>query len=340
MICNQDVITSLLVGVIIGAVSSIGPTVRLFAADEGSARKKIPVIYDSDIGDDIDDTWALAVLLKSPELDLKLVVGDQGRTEYRTKLFAKLLETAKRTDVPIGLGVDVKQHRGTGGQHDWVAKYDLTSYPGKIHEDGVGAIIDTIMNSTEQVTLIAVGPLPNIREALEREPRIASKARFVGMHGSVRKGYGGKPEVSAEYNVKQDAKACQIALSAPWSVTITPLDTCGVVSLRGAKFARMRACDDPLVRAILENYDVWAQNTPWFAEQKINVQQQSSTLYDTVAVYLAFTEELCEIETLPIRVTDAGKTVIDATAKKLRVATTWKDLSAFEELLVRRLTGE
>ena len=75
MICNQDVITSLLVGVIIGAVSSIGPTVRLFAADEGSARKKIPVIYDSDIGDDIDDTWALAVLLKSPELDLKLVVG-------------------------------------------------------------------------------------------------------------------------------------------------------------------------------------------------------------------------------------------------------------------------
>ena len=43
----------------------------------------IPVILDTDIGDDIDDTWALALLLKSPELDLKLVVGDYGEAQYR-----------------------------------------------------------------------------------------------------------------------------------------------------------------------------------------------------------------------------------------------------------------
>ena len=131
---------------------------------------KIPVIYDSDIGDDIDDTWALVLLLKCPELDVKLVVGDQGKSEYRAKLFAKLLETAGRTDIPVGIGPDVGR-TGTGGQRDWVAGYDLKSYQGEVIEDGVQAIIDTIMNSPKPITVIAVGPLPNIRAALEREPR-------------------------------------------------------------------------------------------------------------------------------------------------------------------------
>ncbi len=49
-----------------------------FAADKASAKVgRIPVILDTDIGGDIDDTWALGLLLKSPELDLKLVVGDK-----------------------------------------------------------------------------------------------------------------------------------------------------------------------------------------------------------------------------------------------------------------------
>ena len=45
--------------------------------------KKIPVIFDSDIGGDIDDTWALVYLMKCPELDVKLLVSDAGNTIYR-----------------------------------------------------------------------------------------------------------------------------------------------------------------------------------------------------------------------------------------------------------------
>ncbi len=311
---------------------------RTAIAGDSAPAGKIPVIYDSDIGDDIDDTWALVTLLKSPELDVKLVVGDQGRVEYRTKLFAKLLETAGRTDIPIGKGLDINA-KGAGGQRDWVADYDLKSYPGKILDDGVQAIIDTIMKSPEPVTLIAVGPLPNIKAALEREPRIAEKARFVGMHGSVRVGYGGGSKPAAEYNVRADAKACQTVLSAPWDITITPLDTCGLIQLRGGKFVKVRDCKDPLVKALIENYQMWAQNTSWYAKHKNKSTQQSSTLFDTVAVYLAFTNELCKMETLPIRVTDKGMTVIDPAAKKMQVATEWKDMGAFEDFLVDRLTG-
>jgi hypothetical protein len=148
------------------------------AADLPPARPApVPVILDTDIGDDIDDTWALALLLKSPELDLKLVVGDYGEAPYRARLLAKLLERAGRTNVPVGIGLDIAP-RGDGRQAAWVKDYNLQSYPGKVHADGVQAIIDTIMSSPQPVTLICIGPVPNIAEALKREPRIAEHARF------------------------------------------------------------------------------------------------------------------------------------------------------------------
>jgi len=302
------------------------------AAKYAGKPAKMPVIFDTDIGDDIDDTWALAMLLKSPELDLKLVVGDQGKTHYRARLIAKLLEVAGRTDVPVGIGAG---NTGGGGPQDaWVKDYRLKAYPGKVHDDGVGAMIETIMKSPQPITVIAVGPLPNLLEALAREPRIATKARFVGMHGSVRRGYGGKDKIDAEYNVRANPKACQAVFTAPWDITITPLDTCGLVHLRGEKFAKVRDCRAPLVQALIENYRQWAKKK---TKEELGA---SSTLFDTVAVYLAFAQDLCKMETLPIRVTDDGKTIIDTSGgKPMRVATEWKDMAAFEDLLVERLTG-
>jgi inosine-uridine nucleoside N-ribohydrolase len=293
--------------------------------------KKIPVILDTDIGDDIDDTWALTLLLKSPELDLKLVTTDYGNTQYRAKIVARLLDVAGRTDVPIGIGI--KQNDNVGGQAPWVKDYDLARYPGKVHEDGVRALIDTIMKSPAPITLICIGPAPNIRLALEKEPRIAQHARFVGMYGSVRRGYDGKSKPDAEWNVKANVDACRKALGAAWDVTITPLDTCGRVKLAGDKYAAVRDSADPMVRALIENYRVWCGKEPQRADKA------SSTLFDTAAVYLAISQRLMVMETLGIRVTDEGMTVIDDGGKKMHCAVDWKDLSAFEDFLVERLTG-
>jgi inosine-uridine nucleoside N-ribohydrolase len=295
----------------------------------------IPVILDTDIGGDIDDTWALAMLLKSPELDLKLVVTDTGNTTYRAKVAAKMLEAGGRTDVPIGVGVPFGE--GTGAQAPWVADYDLAHYPGPVVEDGVGALIETIMDAPEPVTLICIGPVPNVAAALDREPRIAARARFVGMHGSIRRGYGGSAQISAEANVKNHTEACQRVFSAPWEMTITPLDTCGLVHLEGEKYRAVRDCPDPLIRALIENYRIWAPRVAW--AEGFDAERASSTLFDTVAVYLAFSEALLDMEQLGIRVTDDGYTVIDEDAKVINCATAWKDLPAFEDLLVRRLTS-
>ncbi|MBI5692320.1 MAG: nucleoside hydrolase [Verrucomicrobia bacterium] len=314
-------------------VSTVSPCI----AAEATVTRKIPVILSTDIGDDIDDTWALGFLLKSPELDLKLALGDHSHPEYRAKLIAKFLQRAGRTDVPVGLGVDVPKSGGKPHQAEWVKDYDLAEYPGRIYRDGVQAMIDLIMESPEMVSIIAIGPTPNVAAALAREPRIAARARFVGMYGSVRVGYRPGSPPTAESNVKSDPKSCQRAFAAPWEKIITPLDTCGLVHLRGEKYRQVCDSRDPVAIAIIENYRIRMASARGAGDTTADTR--STTLFDTVAVYLAFDRTLCQIETLGIRVTNDGFTRIDPAANRVSVATGWTNLGGFEDLLVARLTG-
>jgi len=314
-----------------------GPTVEdTFALRR--AGKKIPVIFDTDIGNDIDDTWALLMLLNSPELDVKLVASDHTNCTYRAKILAKMLEVCKRTDVPVGVGLKKGDERAA--QSDWVVDYDLDSYAGEVYEDGVDAIIRTIRQSKDPITLIAVGPVTNLPEVLRRAPDVAEKARFVGMHGSVRKGYANSPKISPEWNVRADPPALQAVFAAPWEKTVTPLDTCGIVHLKDDRYAKVLGCQAPGTKALIENYRIW---TKWHEAQDRKMpdpSQRSSTLYDTVAIYLGYSEDLVEMETHPLIVTDDGYTRIDAKGHPARCAMAWKDLGGFEQHLTERVTRE
>ena len=307
-------------------------------AGSPAPRPPIPVILDTDIGDDIDDTWALALALKSPELDVKLVVTDYGNTEQRAKLVARVLELAGRTDIPIGIGI--KENDDPGPQAEWVKGYDLAKYPGRVLKDGVQALIDTVMASPEPMTLIAIGPPPNLKVALEREPRIAGRLRLAGMYGSLRLGYDGQPKPEPEWNVKASLAAARAVLSAPWrEAIVTPLDTCSRVQLSGERYGRVRGSADPLLRGLIEAFGVWCRNRDSCATDPAFVATKSSTLFDCVAVYLAISRDLVKTETMGVRVTDEGMTVPDPAARPLDWATEWRDLAGFEEWLTARLTA-
>ena len=83
----------------------------------------------------------------------------------------------------------------------------------------------------------------------------------------------------------------------------------------------------------MENYRVWSK------KQRVEDLQASSVLFDTVAVYLAYPagQPLLELESLPIVVTRDGMTRIDPAGRKMSVATNWKDLDGYRDLLVRTL---
>jgi len=281
-----------------------------------SSKNKIPVILDTDIGGDIDDTWALAVMLKSPELDVKLITSTTPDTVGRARIIAKMLTLSGRMEIPIGIGL------GTSEEN-----YDFSPYKGIVHKDGVQAIIDTVTKSHRPITLICIGPLTNIAEAISRKPEITRKIRFVGMQGSVYRGYYNSETPGAEYNIATDIAAAKKVFAAHWkSFVITPLDTCGIALLDRDKYRIVRESKDPLTRFVIDSYE---NGKP---------AEVSSVLYDTVAIYLSFSHKLVNMRTIGIRVTDDGCLKPDDNGNPVNCALSWKNLPAFSDFLVERLT--
>jgi len=305
-------------------------------ADTAADSDATPTVLATDIGSDVDDTWALAQLLRTPELDLELVLTETGEAAYRGSVAAKLLERANRSDVPVGLGVDFgemdddERHQGP-----WVENYDIGDYPGTVHDDGVAEFRRLVDEADEPVTVVSIGPTPSLAAALQDDPEIAESCRFVGMHGSFYRGYDGDEEPSAEANVRIDPDAFRAVLDAPWrDVLLTPLDTCGLVTLTGDRYNRVwRSTDDPLVRSVIESNCVFAPRVPWWPYEDFT--RQSSTLFDSVAVYLAVDESFVETRTEIFDVTDDGFTEPDSDGEfEARIALEWRDLDAFEAYLV------
>ena len=325
-------------------VAVICLTAALVRADktnftESRGLANIPVILDTDIGTDIDDTWALALLLRSPELDPKLILMETGDSTYRARITAKFLTVAGRTDIPIGLGVKSKPMSvKLRNQDPWVKGYDLARYPGEIAADGVGRMIRIIEESPVPVTIIAIAPSANLAAALARAPGIAARCRLVGMFGSFAVGYGGGLPASAETNVRVDPAAFRAVLAAPWrDVLLTPLDTCNAAVLTGENYHRIwSATGDSTLRAVIENYCIFAPRVSWMSCDYFALR--SSTLFDCVAVYLAYSEDFVETETIRFRISDDGYTVRDDHGKfTARVALHWKNLPAFQDHLTTRL---
>jgi inosine-uridine nucleoside N-ribohydrolase len=304
------------------------PILMMSAAPTGAA---MPVVLDTDLGDDIDDTWALAMLLGCPELDLKLIVTAAHDTPAKTRLVAKILERMGRTDIPIGTGIKTGDRKLN--QAKWLGDYSLDGYKGTVHEDGVQAMIDCIKSSKTLVTLIVIGPQSNIKEALRRDPSIAQNARVVTMAGSVHIGYDGKEGRSPEWNVVCDIEAARAVFAAPWDITMASLDTCGILQLKRDRYRAVQESKGARAVTVIENYDQWA-NRKHYAEDS------SSILFDTLAVYLAFDQACCEMETVKLSIDDKGNTVPDENGRPVHCALKWKDMDGFEQVVVRAVTAQ
>src|SRR5690606_36213437 len=88
----------------------------------------------------------------------------------------------------------------------------------------------------------------------------------------------------------------------------------------------------PLARVVIENYQSWAYRDHY-------ADAASSVLFDTAAIYLAFSEEFARIEPLKLIVDDQGHTRIAEDGKDVRCQLGWKDRDAFDNLLISTLTS-
>ena len=166
------------------------------------------VILDCDPGHDD----AFPIMLAAQHFDLLGVttVGGNGTLENVTRNALVVLEQIGRTDVPVFPGhagpstrelVTAPNVHGKSGLDGPVVSPPVRQ-PETKH--AVDFIVETVMN-TENVTLIATGPLTNIAAALNREPRIAQKADALYIMGGG--AYAGNWTPAAEFNIWVDAEA-------------------------------------------------------------------------------------------------------------------------------------
>ena len=297
----------------------------LLAATAQGATPTVPVIFDTDIGTDIDDAYALADLMHRPELELVGVTTVSGDTVARARLAAKLLAAAGAKPVPVYAGVPGSTQYMK--QVDWANGYAAPN----LHAAGAVEFMRREVDARPgRITLIAVGELTNVAALLASEPGIAKKIRAVAlMGGSLYRGYaaGSKPE--PEWNIKSNAAAARAVFTSGVPLLIAPLDSTADLKLtpemRVQLFSRGTALND----ALASLNSVWRHTNTWKAE--------NPTLFDVLAVEIAVPRQPYALTALHVEVADDGLTRPADGAPNAQVALA-VDADAFMRELVARLT--
>ena len=274
----------------------------LFVWVSAAQQARMKIILDTDIGDDIDDAWALAFLISHANFEPLGITIAHGNTPARTPIACKILYQTGLSQIPVAVGR--KTSNNISFQFYWAEDFDKVR---PIQQDAARFIVETVKRHPGEVILLAVGPLQNIADALRLEPELGKYVkRVVFMSGCVY-GTARGPKPVPEWNVVASTSDSQVVYSAGLPLTIVPLDSTTLVRLNDEEREQMRKYDSPLTRALEALYRLWIANPT-----------QRMTLHDQLATAEAASPGTFfgKIEKLPLWVDDKGFTRIDAAKGK------------------------
>lgn len=271
-----------------------------------------PLIIDTDIGSFYDDFMALALAVKSPSVDVKLVVTCTDNTTARAKIAAKLLTLFGRSDIPIGIGVqneNVTKHPLFG----WAEDFDLSTYEGGILQDGVAGMAKVIQNSISPVDILLIGPMTNFPQLLSQYPDVVKNSRVKVSGGSIFKGYGNSSQPAAEYNIAVCPYCAKEVFHAGWNISIAPLDTTGVGTLTPPLMREFLQTTNSIALAVGNSLLYYCSDNPYRRPIQCEFNVTTPIFFDAVATMQVLPTALSffEFKELNITVTNEGYTVID-----------------------------
>jgi len=253
------------------------------------------VIIDTDIGDDIDDAFAIALALRSPELQILGITATFGDTETRAKLLDRFLAEVGRPEIPVAAGAP-SPPKSTLTQRRYA---EAGHFAKPSHPDAVAFLLEQIRRYPGQITLIAIGPLMNVGAAIDKDPATFGKLkRVIIMGGSIKRGYGdlgfGPPmPPQPEWNILNDVPSAQKLFAAGVPLFVMPLDSTQL-KMDEVKRAFLFSRGTPLTDALTLLYHQWGQETP--------------TLFDPMTIAFFVNPSLCPVQPMHIRVDDKGFT--------------------------------
>lgn len=177
------------------------------------------IIIDTDIGDDIDDAFAISLALQTPELDLLGITTVFRNSFKRAKIVKALLNSFKR-DIPVYAGEDkpllqsinklvyekdiTKDADGSVNVPHYLPEYEKY----EVQSNAVDYLLKQAREYENELTLVAIGPLTNLAKAYLKDPVAFKKLKQIVMMGGQEKG------VFAEWNFRCDPEAAKIVFDS------------------------------------------------------------------------------------------------------------------------------
>ncbi len=256
------------------------------------------VIFDTDIGSDIDDALALAYLLCEPRCDLLGVTTATGQPELRAEMVSAVCRHLDRDEVPIHVGcgqamlVDMRQK--TADQAAALKEWPRRRFAKD--NTAIEFLRQTIRANPGEVTLLAVGPMTNIGVLFATDPELpALLKQLVLMCGRFHTALGG------EWNAFGDPHATAIVYGnsfhakPPVHVSYGLDVTTKVVLPRDQ--ARRRFAGLKALEPIRDFAEIWFDHC------------QQVTFHDPLAAVGLFTPDVCEYEDSYVQVSLAEPTM-------------------------------
>lgn len=273
------------------------------------------ILLDTDPG--IDDACAILLALASPELSIEglSVVHGNCSLQQATQNTLSILELANASHIPVAVGCDLplvqpsllapETHGNTG--LGYAELPEPRTRPTVQH--GIDFLIEKIMSSPGEITLVAIGPLTNVALAIRQEPRIlAAVKEVIIMGGAIRS--EGNTTALGEFNAYVDPHAAHIVYHSGMPITLVPLDVTYQCVLTADDVKRIRQVDSPITKFI-------EQATNFYMEFHDSYQGiKGCVINDPLALALAFAPELCTYQELYVDVDicsgiSMGKTIGD-----------------------------
>ena len=279
----------------------------MIASAAAQPEDRIPIILDTDfVMPPQDDSLALMLALQSPEVEVLGIttVAGNDSLERATSDVLRMLEIANQSSIPVFKGADMplvheKSDYAVRNHGKWYSNEPPEAPPGGFatkraeEEAAVSFIVRTVLLRPKEVTVVAIGPLTNIAQAIRSEPRFAENVkRLVIMGGAIALLPDGAGNITpnAEFNFWVDPEAAHVTLRSGIPIELSPLNVSRKSSLTKHWYDKMVEIDSPLTQLLKETLGRRFEAEPdrsWFMYDQIAMASAiDPTLVTTERLYV------------------------------------------------------
>ena len=280
---------------------------------------KHSVILDTDIGTNPDDLFALCLLLKSPELNLELVVTGDEINGKRAQFVRKTLDNFGKSEILTVQGENL-------GSDDFAVDDLINDVNYEISCDYLSAM-KNLINNSDKVTYIGIQGFTNLANLLKKYPEVKQKLEVYQMGGAIdfeiRAGW-------VEHNVAIDVNSAQYVLNSGVNISMIMAQTTFnpklVVDQNHLIYKKLLKSKNLVYQDLVKHCEIYNQNNNYWPK-----------MHDPLTVAAALGKNFVDFYEASIVIDKFGKMKLAENGAKIKISKPESRDKEFMSFLYERL---